>query len=376
MNITLIITNLDAGGAEAMLLKLLQHIDRKNFTPTVVSLVGLGVIGPKIVNLGIPVYALGMKPGGIPNPFVILRLTALLHKLKPDIVHTWMYHADLIGGISARLAGCQQVVWGIRHCNLSKSENKLSTLLVVKVCSVLSSWLPKYILSCSYRAKDVHASVGYSSEKMHVIPNGFDLSRFIPDLTARSSVREELGLPVEAQLVGLIARFDSQKNHMGFIEAAAVLQSQLPKTHFLLVGTDINQENTELTAAINEKGLQKCMHLLGRRDDIPRLMASLDVLASSSHGEAFPNVLGEALSCGVPCVVTDVGDSLEIVGGAGRVVSAGDMKGLASGLLEILSLDTITKAELSKMARGRVLQNYEIKHITNLYEEFYLMVCN
>ena len=375
MRVCFCITNLATGGAETMLLKLLQQLDRSRFTPTVVSLVGLGEVGPRIQALGIPVHALGMSRDGVPNPLTVLRLAKLLRQLQPDVVHTWMYHADLLGGLAARLAGCRRVIWGIHHSNLSKEVNKRSTLWVVKACALLSRRVPAQIISCSQRAKEVHVAVGYAADKLHVIPNGFDLDRFVPDGAARASVRAELGLAPDTPLVGLIARFDSQKNHFGFIEAAAQVYAQQPDVHFVLAGTDVDVGNAALkaaiAAAITAQGLQAHMHLLGRRDDVPRLMAALDVLASSSHGEAFPSVLGEAMACGVPCVVTDAGDSAEIVGSTGHVVAVGDMAALAQQLLEVLRLPASERAALGKQARARVQAHYEIGHVAGLYQAFY-----
>lgn len=353
-----------------MLHKLLQNLDRCRFMPTVISLTTKGEIGPRIEALGIPVLALGMSRS-LPNPLMLFRLANLLRQIKPDVVHTWMYHADLLGGLAARLVGFQGVAWGIHHSNLSKTENKRSTLWVVKACAALSQVLPSHILSCSRRAADIHEAAGYAAKKLHVIPNGFDLIRFTPAVAERASVRAELGLKADVPLVGLIARFDSQKNHAGFVEAAARVHAQNPLVQFVLAGTGVDAANTTLNSLIADKGLSANMHLLGRRDDIPRLMASLDVLASSSHGEAFPSVLGEAMACGVPCVVTDVGDSAEIVGDTGRVVSAGDMLGLADGLLEMIWLPPEQKRALGKQARLRVDANYEIGHVTRLYEAFY-----
>ncbi len=353
-----------------MLYKLMQLIDRNRFEPYVISLMDKGVFGPRIEKLGIPVFALGMKKN-FPSPLKLLSLVKYLRRIQPEVVHTWMYHADFLGGLAARLAGCEQVIWCIRHSNLSKTENKRSTLWVVKACALLSHRVPAKIISCSQRAKEVHAAVGYAADKLHVIPNGFDLSRFVPDITARTSVRTELELETDAPLVGLIARFDSQKNHFGFVEAAAQVRAQMPDVHFVLAGADVDAANALLNSAIAAKGLQAHMHLLGRRDDVPRLMASLDVLASSSHGEAFPNVLGEAMACGVPCVVTDVGDSAEIVGNTGRVVAAGDMAGLAQGLVDVLNFPPEKKAVLGEQARARVAARYEIGHIVRLYEVFY-----
>lgn len=370
ISVCLIITGLSTGGAEMMLFKLLQNLDRSRFRVAVISLTTKGDIGRRIEGLGVPVFSLNMSRG-VPNPLSVLQLSRLLREIKPDLVHTWMYHADMLGGMIARLSGVNHVIWCIRHSNLSKKENKRSTLWVVKICAFLSHVLPVYILTCSSRAADVHAKIGYAEDKLHVIPNGFDLNHFVPNVSARASVRAELGLSTDVPLVGLVARFDSQKNHIGFIDAASLVHAELPHVHFVLAGTGVDSTNSLLSNAIAARGLQANVHMLGRRDDVPRLMASLDVLASPSHGEAFPNVLGEAMACGVPCVVTDVGDSAEIVGSTGRVVAPGDMAGLAEGLLELLRLSFEQKSTLGRQARDRVAANYEISHVARLYEDFY-----
>jgi glycosyltransferase involved in cell wall biosynthesis len=367
-----IITNLATGGAETMLLKLLQQLDRSRFSPTVISLIGLGEVGPRIQALGIAVYSLGMARGAAPNPLFIVRLVRLLRQLEPDVVHTWMYHADLLGGLAARLAGCRKVIWCIRNSTLSKTGSPPSTAWVVKTCALLSRFIPAEIISCSLQARDIHVKIGYAASKLQVIPNGFDLNRFVPDSSARNSLRTELSLAPDAFLVGLIARFDPQKDHFGFVKAAALVNEERPDVHFILAGTGVDSSNTALSAAIADKGLQDNIHLLGRRDDVPRLMAALDVLAStSSFGEGFPNVLGEAMSCCVPCVVTDVGDSAEIVGDSGRVVPPRDMAGVARELLLLLRLPPDIKTALGMQARERVATNYEIGRVVRLYEAFY-----
>lgn len=369
--IAFIITGLSTGGAEMMLLKVLERLDRQRFAPHVISLTTLGELAPRITALGIPVDAIGMKPG-VPSPSGFLRLVRILKRLNPDVVHTWMYHADLLGGLAARFAGISAVGWCIRNSNLDGDKTKLSTRTVVSLCASISKWVPSGILSCSEQARQVHVACGYAAEKMLVVPNGFDLARFKPDRVARHKIRAELGITDEAPMIGLIGRFDPQKNHAGFVEAAAMMRDELPEIQFVLAGGGVDGNNAALHQAIHARGLGECMHLLGRRDDMPHLMAALDVLASSSSfGEAFPNVLGEAMACGVPCVVTDVGDSAEIVGESGRVVQTGDMQGLAQHVVELLRLPPEKKSVLGQQARGRVETHYEIGSVTRLYEHFY-----
>ena len=373
VKVVFVITGLSTGGAETMLLKLLKNMDGSRFAPTVISLTTMGQVGPRIEKLGIPVHALEMKPG-FPSPMKFIELVRLLRRLRPDVVHTWMYHADLLGGLAARIAGIKAIAWGIRHSNLSREHNKRTTLLVMKTCAHISDWLPRRILTCSEKAQNIHAFAGYCAEKMVLIPNGFDLSRFQPDDGARGGVRAELGLGPNTLLVGLIARDDPQKNHSGFIKAATMVHKALPQIHFVLAGAGIERSNNALMSLINQFGLSDHVHLLGRRDDIPRLMASFDLLASSSLGEAFPNVLGEAMACGVPCVVTDVGDSAEIVGDTGRVVDSGDMNGLAQNIIDLLQQPIEKRTQLGTLARQRVSERYDIGDITLNYEEFYVQL--
>lgn len=370
MRVLYIITGLATGGAETMLLKLLGRLDRKRFSPHVISLTTLGEIGPRIAALGIPVEAIGMRPR-LPSPIGLFRLAQRIRRLRPDVVHTWLYHADLLGGMAARLARVSAVCWGIRSSNLDRDKTHWTTRAVVRLCAVLSHWIPQRILLCSETARQIHISLGYAAEKMVVLPNGFDVSRFTPDHNARHKVRTELGIADDTPLVGLIGRFDPLKNHAGFFEAMAMLHRHMPPVHFLLAGNGIDENNETLMHSIKVTNLLSNTHLLGLRDDIPRLMAALDVLASSSYGEAFPNVLGEAMASGVPCAVTDVGDSAYIVGDAGRVVAAGDMASLAAAVGALLELPVSEKATLGENARARVANHFEIGQVVGRYEEFY-----
>ena len=315
-----------------------------------------------------------MKPG-IPNPIQFMRLVMLLRRLRLDVIHTWMYHADLLGGLAARFAGIKAVAWAIRNSDLSEKRSKRATRIVMKACAFTSPWLPRSIVTCSEQAGAIHVAAGYRADKLVPLPNGFDLSRFRPDAWARAAVRVELGLAPDTLLVGLVARHDPQKNHPGFIEVATRVHGVLPQVHFVLAGAGIDRHNDGLIALVDQAGLTECVHLLGRRDDMPRLMASFDLLVSASaYGEAFPNVLGEAMACEVPCVVTDVGDSAEIVGNTGRVVAPGDMAGLARRLTELLQWSAEQRAQLGVLARQRIGDHYEIGDITRRYQAFYVQL--
>ena len=207
---------------------------------------------------------------------------------------------------------------------------------------------------------------------MCVIPNGFDLQQFKPAPEARPALRAELGIVSNTSLAGLIGRFDPQKDHGTFIRASALLRDRRPDLHFVLCGEGISWKNNELGSWIEEAGMRDRYHLLGRRDDLPRITAGLDVSClSSAYGEAFPLVLGEAMACGVPCVSTDVGDCAMIVGETGIVAAPGDAQGLAHGIERILNMRPETRQKLGESARCRIQENFSLDRVTKQYEKVY-----
>jgi len=370
IRILYVITDLLIGGAEVMLSKLLFRIDRSVFQPIVVSLGTMGELGHLITEMGIPVLALYIDSPIKASP-ALIKLLKIVRRYKPHLVHTWMYYADLLGGLAARIGGVRSVVWCIRNYNLDKDKTKFLTRTVARVCGLLSNLVPTCIVSCSRLAIDVHVSMGYSINKFVVIPNGFDLSLFKPDNEAKKKIRQQLRIDLNTPLVGMIARFDPHKNHLGFIEAAGMVHREMPDVHFLLAGNGVDENNLQLLKLIDSKGLRNVTYLLGLRRDVPQLMAALDLLVSFSHGEAFPNVVGEAMACGVPCIVTDVGDCSYIVGDTGRVVIPGDSNSLALAIKEVISLPLNIRMELGKRARARVKEEFSIENIVHRYEELY-----
>jgi glycosyltransferase involved in cell wall biosynthesis len=372
VSVVYIITGLKTGGAEIMLTKLLANIDRTRFEPTVISLTDTGTLGSAIQSLGIPVHGLGFSFSFNLSSF--LKLILLLKRIKPLLVHTWMYHADLVGGLAAKLTGVTSLTWSIRQTNLSPSYNKLSTLLIARICAAFSSFFPVRIVVNSKQAASSHVRFGYTNTKFHLIHNGFDSKQYYHIPGSHRTLCSELKLASATQLVGLIARYDPQKNHFGFLKAAKVVLNLMPDTHFVLAGSGVDRENLPLVQEIQKRGLEKNCHLLGPRTDMPQIMSGLTVLALPSHGEAFPNVVGEAMACETPCVVTDVGESSEIVGAWGRVVSPGDMKAFALNIVDLLRLPSRERNKIGCLARERVCSNYEIGKITNDYEKLYLQV--
>lgn len=363
-----IITGLRLGGAETTLWRLMSRIDRDRFAVDVISLSGDGVVASMLGEIGITPRALQMRPG-VPDPRALIRLRSWIQELRPDVIQTWLYHADLLGGVTGAALGIP-VVWNLRQGDLSWRGNKLTTLLTAKSCAALSGWLPARIVSCSYAARVAHERLGYAREKFAVIPNGFDVKRFKPNPAARARIRCELGVSERTRLIGLVARFHVQKDHRNFFEACARIAVQ-ENVHFLLCGDGIDWNNRALVAAVAAAGVADRCRLLGVRFDIPEVMSALDVAVSSSFGEGFPNVVGEAMACGVPCVATDVGDCAIMVGETGKVVPPGDPNALAGAVLELLALAPDARRRLGVAARRRIATRFDLSSVTRAYERMY-----
>lgn len=371
LRIVHIITGLALGGAEVMLYELLKATDPRRFASAVISLSAPGPLQPRIESLRVPVYSLGM-PGGRPSPGALVRLGRRLRALRPDLVQTWMYHADLLGGIAARLVTAAPVVWGLHNSNLDPRTTKWTTRAIVWSCARLSRRVPRRILSCSQAAMRVHRDLGYDAGRMVVIPNGFDLVRFQPNRGYYAAIRDELGVAADAVLVGLVARWHPQKDHRNFIAAAALVARRRPDTCFVLAGTDVTDTNPELRGLIRQSGVAARFRLLGTRADMPRLNAALDcAVTSSKSGEAFPLVIGEAMASGVPCVVTDIGDSALMVGETGRVVPPGDPGALAVAIESLLALPQDERRALGAAARARIRGDYALPVIAGRYQSLY-----
>ena len=373
--IQFVISNLGTGGAEMMLYKLLSRIDRNRFVPEITSLTDYVPLAEKFRTIEVPVRVLKMRRG-VPDPRWVFRLSNVLGQHRPHLVQTWMYHADLIGGLAAKLSGRIPVIWNIRHSSLAPGSSKRTTRLTAKACARLSSCLPAKIICCAETAKRIHIDLGYDSSRMLVIPNGFDLGSFKPDPEAKKNLSRELGIPPGSIIIGLVARFHPEKNHETFIQAAALLKAKAPNVRFVLCGDGITWENKELTAWIEAAGLHDSFHLLGHRSDIPQLVASFDIATSSSLSEGFSNTIGEAMACAVPCVVTDVGDSASIVGKTGKVVLPQNPEALSTAWLELIDLERDGRQELGRLARQRILQHYSLDLIVKRYEELYSDIVN
>jgi len=359
-----------------MLYKLLSATDRARFDPIVVSLIDRGTLGERIEALGVPVYTVGMAPG-CPTPAALWRLIRLVRRLQPDLIQGWMYHGNVAALVAGGFApGRVPVLWNIRHTPYDLKAEKRMTAALIRLGARLSKRPVRIIYNAQVSARQ-HELLGYTADRRRVIPNGFDCGRFKPSETARLKLRRLLDLEGETLLVGLIARWHPMKDHANFIGAAERLAARRPDVHFVLAGRGVDGSNFALRKLVQEAGLVRQVHLLGERSDMPEITAGLDIASSSSSwGEGFPNVVGEAMACGVPCVVTDVGDSAWVVGDTGMVVPPRDADALAGAWAALIELGPEGRARLGQAARQRVITEFSIDQIAKQYEALYLEVLN
>lgn len=365
-----IITTLEAGGAELTLEKLISRMDPQRFQCRVICLGHPGEVGQAIETSGRWVASLGLeRVSGAPGALV--KLIRLLRSDPPDVVQTWMYHADLLGSVAAKIASAGlPVIWGLRHSDLLPGIDKRSTILAARINSSLSHFLPSRIVCGSLAAARAHEALGYAKEKFVSIPNGFE----VPALQRphREDVRREFGFDEQTIVVARIGRFHPQKDHETLVKAARVL---LGKGHrevrFLLCGQGMVWENAQLRQWIGAESKSK-FALAGFRKDIGRILQAADIaVSSSSSGEGFPNVVAEAMAAGVPAVATDVGDSAYLVGNAGRIVPPRNFAALAGAIGDLLDLSTKSRNELGLAGRRRIQERFSVQAMVSSYETLY-----
>jgi len=364
-----IITGLNTGGAERALYNVIQGGLAESFRTIVISLTDEGRYGPMLKELGVPVYCLGMKHG-LPSISALWVLRRIIRKYQPDVVQGWMYHGNLFASLARFFSShSSKVVWNVRQCLYILREEKKLTQLVIRLCMVITK-KPAGIIYNSQLSKTQHEQLGFSNSNGLVIPNGFDLEHFQKNVDAMCALREGLSLPVEALVIGHVGRFHPMKDHACFIKAAELVINEQPKAFFLLAGTNVDDNNVQIMDLIPEEWRHRFL-LLGERNDVHRLYNAMDVFCLSSSSEAFPNVLGEAMSSSLPCITTDVGEAAYIVGETGLVVPPKDPSASASAMLQMLDKPAEMRHSLGLAARLRVEEKFSLKSVVRMYAELY-----
>ena len=357
-----VITELGSGGAERVLARLV--IASTEFHHIVVSLTDESGLAADLRGNGVEVITLGMRRS-LPSPRALLRLAQIIRHAQPAAVQTWLYHADLIGLIATRLAGCGKVAWNLRCSDMDLARYRWLTRLVLRLLVRLST-KPELILANSEAGRAWHAALGYRPRRWEIVPNGIDTGVFRPDSTARQRWRQRLGVADNAVLIGMVARRDPMKDHETMVAAAALAAHRSAALAFVFAGHGVTRNDPVLAHLADAVGAP--VNLIDECNDVPGLMAALDVaVLSSAFGEGFPNVVAEAMATGVPCVVTDVGDAASIVGETGHVVPPRSPEALAQAILTLVS-DAPLRARLGAAARRRVLESFNLATAVARYE--------
>lgn len=367
MKTTHIITSLNDGGAEGVLSRMCLLEPQSHI---VISLMNMGKYGSILEQAGVKVYCLNLNPSRI-NLKKVIELYLLIRKINPSVVQTWMYHADFLGGLIAKIAGVPNIFWGVRHSNLDRGTIKKSTYFIMKICALLSYFIPKKIISCSRSAIFSHEKNWYKKNKFELIQNGYDLTRFRPNIKKLFYFNSN-----NKPIIGMVARYDIQKDHNNLIQALSILKRNSVDFHLVLVGTGMVEDNEKLIKIISDTNLdlKSDITLFGRCDDIPTLMNSIDLHVLSSLGEAFPNVLAEAMACGTPCVSTNVGDAKEIVDKFGWIVPPKNSKELAEAIciaLNELQLHPKQWKARKNNCVKHIHDNFEIHRMTQKFHDIW-----
>ncbi|WP_345531342.1 glycosyltransferase [Viridibacterium curvum] len=369
MKVLFLASGLGLGGAETALERLVPALQARGAHCVVASLRERGVVGERMAQAGHAVHALGMRPP-LPSLRGLLRLRRLVREVQPDVIQGWMYHGNIAAHAAAWFAP-QASVLGAIHQTLGRPElDPWTTRAVIGLDARLSRRMARVIYVAESAVRQ-HVARGYAADKACVLPNGFDLARFTPDASVRRQQRTALGFGDGDLVFGCVGRYHPVKNQAAFLRAAAIVASRLPQAQFVMVGDGLSPGNAGLDPLVAHPALHGRVQLLGARDDIPALMTALDALVLSSLSEGLPNVVAEAMSCSVPCVVTDVGDAAWMVGETGWIVAPGDVERLAAGMTAAATAPESERIARGEAARARVASTLSIDVVADEYLRLY-----
>jgi len=362
-----LISTLDVGGAEQNLFRLASSMRGGPFVSEVVCMTIPGPMGRRIEEAGIPVHTLRMRKGA-PEVGAVLKLRFMASLYRPDIVQCWMYHANLMG---MTLLHPEKILWNIRCSDMDLDRYGRLYRLTVLAGARLSG-MPAAVITNSDAGRSAHEKIGYRPKRWITIPNGFDTDLFRPDSQARSAVRAGLKISEDAFVIGIIGRLDPMKDHATFFQAAGSFLSDHPGTHFILAGRNVTRENPDIRDLMQGIPDGSAFHLLGERCDVPQILAALDLATSSSVSEGFPNAVGEAMACGLPCAATDAGDTGILMGDAGILVKRQSPEELRLAWDAIAGMATEARLAMGMKARERIRNHFTQEKTTESYRQEYL----
>lgn len=375
IRIAFVIDKMNVGGAERQLIELIRGMDKYSFKITVIVFYHGGDLWPELNMIkGIQVSTL-KKKGRWDIFRVFGGLFKTLRDIKPHIIHSYLGGTNELCLFAGRLLKIK-VVWGIRLSNIDFSDFDWVTRMSFRLNARLSRYVDMVIVN-SEAGRKYHNANGYSEKNMRVIPNGIDTKRFCPDPQAGMRVRSEWGINKKSFLIGLVGRIHPMKGHQTFLKAAALLMKQRDNVYFVCVGSGSEAYKRRLKELEEDLNLSKNLIWGDQREDTPAVYNALNILSSSSHyGEGFSNVIAEAMACGVPCVVSKVGDSGNIIGGLGAVIPSKNPQALVDGWKKIVNLSKNERIKLKQGVRDRIHQNYRSELLIKRTEMLLLKLVN
>ena len=365
MKILHIITGLNVGGAEKVLQSLLMSQTKE--LSVVISLTSLGTIGQQLVDNGYSVFALNLKPYNV--LFILFKLFKLIRHHEPDILQTWLYHADLLGGLAAKFAGIRHIVWGIRTTELRKGS--FTTSFIRKILAYCSYWVPAKIVVVAERAKEKHAHLGYDISKMLVIHNGFNLNSVNVSAELPVDLKRIASIKDNEIIIGCVGRSCQVKGQDVFIKAAGLVLQKFPKVRFIMVGRGLEYKNDQIISQIEINASLDNFILLSERSDVDMCLRVMDVFCLPSRSEGFPNSLGEAMLLGVPCVSTDAGDAALLGGEDVPIARVDDPEDLADKLISMINMSHQKRHQIGQRLRQRIIDFFSLEIMIGHYQALY-----
>ena len=365
-----IIVGLGDGGAEATLFKLISN-DLNNYH-IVISLTNDGKYGKYLSSLDIPIHTLHFKKKSF-NILKVLKLLKIVKRYNPQIIQSWMYHSDFITTFIKILFPKIKFIWGIRN-TVFPFKDSIPRWFFLKICSLLSNFIPDIIVSNSKQAINEHVSAGYNQNKFRLIYNGVDIKKFDYKETFNTE-KEKLNIRDERKpSIGMVARYDKQKGHDILLRALKTIKDKKIEFNCFLIGKNIDHKNIELNFLIEKYNLKSNLFLLGQKNNLQNIYNDLDIFVLSSiNGEGFPNVLIEAMACGTPCVATDVGDNNYIIKNTGWVVPPKNSKMLSEALESAISQRNLTDWSIKKTnCRKRVRENFDVETMVAKFQKIWV----
>ena len=357
-----LIRSLDAGGAERQLVTLARALHARGRQVVVVTFYGGGALESGLLSSGVRLRVLAKAGRWDVVPFMS-RLVRLVREERPSVLHGYLTVANLLSGLLKLRFPDLRVVWGVRDSGMDFSRYDWTHHASSRVETTLSRFAD-VVVANSWSGREHRVANGFPADKVIVIPNGIDVERFRPDPAAGASLREEFGIAPDEVVVGIVARLDPMKGHATLLDAFATVQRTRANVRLLCVGAGQAEYAEQLKRTAGELGLADRVVWAGSRSDMVGVYNALDLLCSSSlYGEGFGNVIAEAMACGVPCVVTDVGDSARVVGEAGAVVAPGDADALAKAILGQLGRPAVADA-----IRRRVVEHFTVDELVEATE--------